>query len=184
MKANTSNVSQNNSNVSQNNIRSDKSNDSINSVVSKKATETTSLSSQQLAEKNAEISNEGSPNIGMSKLSVSNANKENKDAKLIANLKTKIREMELQNLTTENEKIALNETIASQSKTISGLNSQVRQLEEDIDKLKISFQQNASNVAIWKQQLQTFQEVNGQLSDKMSELENLYDKFGEILKHE
>lgn len=85
-------------------------------------------------------------------------------------------------MTLEADKAKLNETIASQTKTISSLQNQVQTLEADIDKLKVAFQQNASNVSIWKQQLQTYQDVNDQLSAKMNELSELYEKFGEILK--
>lgn len=106
------------------------------------------------------------------------------DAKQIAQLKARIKDLELQNLTMDADRNGLNETIASQSKTISGLQNQIKQLEADIDKLKSAFQQNASNVTIWKQQLATYQEVNDQLSGKLTELANLYDKFGEILKRD
>lgn len=82
----------------------------------------------------------------------------------------------------EADKSALNETIASQSKTISGLQSQVKQLESDIDRLKTAFHQNSSNVNSWKQQLQTYQDLNEQLTSKMEELQSLYDKFGDVLK--
>lgn len=99
-------------------------------------------------------------------------------------LKARIKELELQNVTLEAEKSSLNETIASQTKTISGLNTIIKQLEADIDKLKAAFQQNASNVSIWKQQLQTYQEVNEQLSRKTTELAELYERFGEILRRD
>lgn len=104
------------------------------------------------------------------------------DIKLINTLRTRIKDLELANVSVEAEKSSLHETIASQSKTISGLQSQVQQLESDIDRLKSAFQQNSANVGMWKQQLQTYQEVNDQLTNKMAELTDLYDKFGDILK--
>jgi predicted nucleic acid-binding Zn-ribbon protein len=106
------------------------------------------------------------------------------EAKNIASLKAKIKELELQNVTLEADRSSLNETIASQLKTISSQQSQIKQLEESIDKLKVAFQQNASNVSIWKQQLQSYQEVNEQLSRKMTEMAELYEKFGDILKRD
>eukprot|EP00158_Paraphelidium_tribonemae_P005047 Partr_v1_DN27131_c0_g1_i4_m15454 len=104
------------------------------------------------------------------------------DARQINTLKSRVKELELQNLTLDGDRNMLNETIASQAKTISGLQNQIKQLETDIDKLKTAFQQNASNVNIWKQQLQTYQQVNDQLTTRLSELTDLYDKFGDILK--
>ena len=106
------------------------------------------------------------------------------DAKLVSTLKAHVKELELQSVSHEADKAKLGETIASQAKSISTQQNQIQQLETDIDKLKAAFQQNANNVALWKQQLQAYQEVNDQLTEKMSELTDLYDKFGVILKRE
>ncbi len=82
----------------------------------------------------------------------------------------------------EADRTALNETIASQSKTISSLQSQVQQLESDIDRLKTAFQQNTANINVWKQQLQSYQETNEVLSNKLGALSALYDQMGEVMK--
>lgn len=76
----------------------------------------------------------------------------------------------------------LKQTVTSQKETISLMQAKIEKLETNIEKLKAAFQQNATNVDAWKQQLHNYQEVNTQLSSKMNELKNLYDKFGDILK--
>ncbi len=90
----------------------------------------------------------------------------------------------MQNVSLEADKSKLNETIASQTKTISNLQNQITQLEADIDKLKSAFQQNSTNVAMWKQQLQSYQQSNEQLSGKITELMDMHDKMGEVLRRE
>lgn len=106
------------------------------------------------------------------------------DMKQVNILKSRIKELELQNLSLDADRSTLNETIASQSKTISGLQNQIKQLEGDVDKLKSAFQQNTSSVNIWKQQLQTYQEVNESLTNKITEISELYDKIGDVLRRD
>ena len=86
------------------------------------------------------------------------------------------------NMTLEADKTALHETIASQTKTISGLQMQIQQMESDVDRLKTAFSQSSTNVNIWKDQLQSYQNINTMLTNKITELSGLHEQFGEILK--
>ena len=104
------------------------------------------------------------------------------DAKIILGLKARIKELELSSISTEAERAKLAETTASQAKTIATQQATIKQLESDLEKVKSEYQQNNANVAVWKQQLGTYQEVNDSLSAKMTELAELYEKFGDILK--
>ena len=106
------------------------------------------------------------------------------DMKLVNSLKQRVKELEMQNMNLETEKGGLHADIASHLKTVSGLQNQIKQLESDLDKLKNAFQQNTANVQMWKQQLQSYQEMNEALTVKLTTISELHEKLGEVLRQE
>ena len=104
------------------------------------------------------------------------------EMKVSKQLRNRIMELEMQNMSLEAEKTVLHETIASQTKTISGLHTQIKSMESDVDRLKTAFSQSSTNVNIWKDQLQSYQNVNDLLTNKIAELSSLHEQFGDILR--
>ena len=100
---------------------------------------------------------------------------------MIASLREKIRLLEAENARLEAEEPAANRTISDLTAQISALEQKIQTLETQISRLKSAFQQNANNVALWKQQLASYQKINDDLVAKLGELNSLYTKFGKVL---